>query len=363
MRGGFSIQNVKMLAFQIMNQQLEIINPLTFQGWDDLVLTSETCSFFHSSSWARVLHEAYQYQPLYFTIINNNKIQVLIPCMEVNSFLTGKRGVSLPFSDYSDSIISESYNTEEIFKYLIHYGKENGWKTLEIRGGNVSSSNLHPSSSYYGHTLSLSKDADKIFSTFRDSTKRNIKKAIKEGVTVGRQQSLEAIKEFYSLNCMTRKEHGLPPQPFSFFKNIYEHIISQNKGFVVLASFKDINIAGAVFFHFGNKAIYKYGASDKNHQYLRANNLVMWEAIKWFAQHGFSSFCFGRTEPENQGLLQFKRGWGGQEDIIKYIKYDLIKGEHVKDSPKITGLHNKMFNKMPMPLLRGVGTVLYKHMG
>jgi len=50
----------------------------------------------------------------------------------------------------------------------------------------------------------------------------------------------------------------------------------------MLASHKGKNIASAVYFHFGDKAIYKYGASDRKYQHLRANNLVMWEAIRWF---------------------------------------------------------------------------------
>jgi lipid II:glycine glycyltransferase (peptidoglycan interpeptide bridge formation enzyme) len=107
---------------------------------------------------------------------------------------------------------------------------------------------------------------------------------------------------------MTRKEHGLPPQPFHFFKKIHDHIISKNLGVVVLASFDRENVAGAIYFHIGEKAVFKYGASDKKFQHLRANNLVMWEAIKWYSQNGYRSLCFGRTEPENQGLLQFKSG-------------------------------------------------------
>jgi len=49
---------------------------------------------------------------------------------------------------------------------------------------------------------------------------------------------------------------------------------------VVLASFDQENVAGAIYFHLGEKAVFKYGASDKKFQHLRANNLVMWEAIK-----------------------------------------------------------------------------------
>ena len=81
------------------NLHLQIINPLEYPGWDELLLGTDGYSLFHSSSWARVLHESYRYKPLYFTCIENGKLSALIPMMEVISFLTGRRGVSLPFTD------------------------------------------------------------------------------------------------------------------------------------------------------------------------------------------------------------------------------------------------------------------------
>ena len=115
--------------------------------------------------------------------------------------------------------------------------------------------------------------------------------------------------------------------------------------------------------HFGHKAIYKYGASDSRYQQLRANNLVMWEAIRWYAGRGFKEFCFGRTEPENEGLLQFKRGWGPRERSIKYYRFDLRQNAYVKEKQKIHGFHNKVFSRMPMPMLKLAGEMLYKHIG
>ena len=46
-------------------------------------------------------------------------------------------------------------------------------------------------------------------------------------MTVEILQSVEAVRIFYSLQCQTRKKHGLPPQPFKFFLNIHKHILSQ----------------------------------------------------------------------------------------------------------------------------------------
>jgi hypothetical protein len=301
--------------------------------------------------------------------------------MEVNSFLTGKRGVSLPFTDYCEPIIDKDKDFADLFNSLIEYGKSRGWKYVEIRGGdryliphsafrNPQSEgpqpetwSIIPSLTYLGHTLILSDKEDQTFSSFRDSTRRNIKKATKEDVEVKIDHSIKSVEEFYRLNSLTRKEHGLPPQPFGFFGKIHDHIISKDLGMVVLASLNQENIAGAIYFHFGEKAFYKYGASDKKYQHLRGNNLVMWEAIKWYSQNEYKSLCFGRTEPENQGLIQFKSGWGTTEQQINYYRYDLKKGSFVSGSSRVTGFHNKIFKNTPVPILNRIGSILYKHVG
>jgi len=321
------------------------------------------CSIFHSSNWASVLSESYNYNPLYFAAINDKKLSALIPFMEIKSILTGKRGVSLPFTDYCESIIPQKTNFQDTMCYLIEYAKKAGWKYMEIRANGSLFNGTPPSSFYYGHTLELSQGIERIFPNLRDSTRRNIKKAVKEGVEITINNSSDSIKEFYRLHCLTRREHGLPPPPYFFYRKIHEHILSKDLGFVVLASYNKRCISGGVFFHFGEKAIFKYGASDKGYQHLRPNNLIIWEAIKWYTLNGYKSLCFGRTEPENKGLMQFKTGWGAKEHLIHYYKYDLLKEAFVQDSSRVTGFHNKIFAHMPIPLLKMTGALLYKHMG
>jgi len=304
--------------------------------------------------------------------------------MEVNSFLTGKRGVSLPFTDYCDPIIDGGVSFLDLFYKIIEFGKKLNWKYIELRGAPKpppQSSVLAPHSlprhpqpvtrngsfvpfvTYLGHSLDLTRGEEEIFSSLRDSTRRNIKKAMAQGVEVKISRDSEAIKEFYRLNCMTRKQHGLPPQPNHFFQKVYDHIISKGLGFVTLASHKDKNIAGAIFFHFGDNAIYKYGASDKIFQDLRANNLVMWEGIKWFCKHGDKSLCFGRTELEHTGLRQFKTGWGTEKYTLSYFKYDLRRMEFATTQNRINAFGTRLFQRMPIPVLNLAGSILYRHMG
>ena len=365
-----------------------------------MLLRTPGASFFHSSAWARVLSESYGYTPFYFTVIENGNLRGLVPMMEVDSFLTGRRGVSLPFTDYCDPLLDGDISFQELFSQTIDYGKKRNWKYIELRGGSdleprtsnlepvSSSSSVQPSAfslqpsevpsssnlapcplclvpfcSYLGHTLDLSGGEEKIFSSLRDSTRRNIKKARNQGVEVKISRDSVGVSEFYRLNCMTRKEHGLPPQPFHFFGKIYQYIISRGLGFVGLASHDGRNIAGAVFLHFGDKGLYKYGASDMKFQDLRGNNLVMWEGLRWFCNNGYKNFCFGRTELENEGLRQFKNGWGSEEHQIRYFKYSLAKEAFIPDKTKGAPIYTSFFRQLPMPALNVIGSWLYRHMG
>ncbi|MBW2661165.1 MAG: peptidoglycan bridge formation glycyltransferase FemA/FemB family protein [Deltaproteobacteria bacterium] len=348
---------------RIINLNFKALNPVSDPNWNNLVVSCNGYTPFHVSGWCRALEESYQYQPLYISMLNHGKIQECLPIMEVRSILTGKRGISLPFTDYCEPILSNNGLWDKIFRIVVKIGKEKGWRYIELRDIKFLPAHIPPFVSYYGHTLDLTQGSDKVFSKFRCSTRRNIKKAIKEGVEAEIFNSIEALREFYRLNCMTRKRHGLPPQPFYFFKKLFEHMISKNQGFIVLCSHGGENIAGAVFLHFCKKAVYKYGASDVAHQNLRANNLVMWKAIEWYSQNNFETFCFGRTEIDNKGLLQFKSGWGAEERIINYYRYDLKKEKFVAGAKNGAGFSHGVFSRMPIPLLRIAGALLYRHVG
>ena len=88
----------------------------------------------------------------------------------------------------------------------------------------------------------------------------------------------------------------------------------------------------------------------------------MWEAIKWSFKNNFKQFDFGRTEVDNPGLLQFKGGWGAKENDIRYYKYDLIK-DCIIDKKRTLKSSYKFFAKMPLPFLKLIGKLLYRHVG
>lgn len=342
---------------------MDVINPINYPNWNELVLSCRDNSFFHTSNWARVLSESYNYNPVYFVTMNEKSLSHLIPIMEIKSFITGNRAVSLPFSDYCEPFFPDGCQLQDVMSVLLEWGVKSEWKYVEIRGGANHCNELPSSKSYYSHILDISRDEESIFSSFSNSNKRNIRNAVKRGVEIRVSNSLESIKTFYGLNCGTRKKHGLPPQPFSFFYNIFNYVISKNYGIVVLADYGDQTIAGAVYFNFDKKAIFKYGASDNKHQHLRANNLVMWEAIKYYCNRDYEQLSFGRTDLNHNGLRQFKSGWGAEENIINYYTLDIQKEAFIQAKPVMTKYRNNILGKIPVPVLKCVGSLLYRHIG
>jgi hypothetical protein len=346
-----------------MSSDILIINPINYPDWDDLIRDTEGDVFSNTSAWANTLYESYRYKPLYFSIFKDSRLSALLPVMEVNSRLTGRRGVSLPFTDYCNPIIEDEQQFRDLFDHVVSYGKERGWKYFEFRDAGEYLKGVNPGAKYFGHILDLVEDEEQIVPQLRQSTRRNIKKAVQKEVSVSFSSSLEALRKYYKLHCITRKRQGVPPQPFAFFKNIHDHIISSGLGTIILGIYQNEVIAGAVFFHSGRTAFYKYGASDKRYQNLRANNLIIWEAIKWHCRNSYTSLCFGRTDMDEHGLRQFKLGWGVKERIITYYIYDLEKNTFVEKVKRSRPLYNQIFGKMPVSLLRLSGKLLYKHMG
>lgn len=346
-----------------MSPHYQVFNPLEDEGWDDLLALFSDATFFHTQSWAKVLTKTYGYGPKYFLFYSEHKPCLLLPLMEIKSALTGRRGVSLPFTDFMLPLVMAPLDQEEYWDELIAYAKKSKWRHIDLRGDLGFQSSVSVYDSFMQHDIGLLDDTEEMFSRFSTNNKRNIKKAIREDVEVEIRHDMESVEAFYKLNSVTRKRHGVPSQPFSFFENLLKYIVGEGKGAVVLAKKQEEIIAGAIYFLFRDKAIYKYGASKREKSYLRANNLIMWEAIKWLSKRGCKSLSLGRTEKNNEGLLRYKMGWAPVQKTVNYYRYSLKEKMFILKNDKAESVSANFFKVAPVPLSNFLGQILYKHVG
>lgn len=336
-------------------------SPLEKGDWDAQIDGQNERTFFHRAAWANVLTETYGFQPFYFVGHESGVLRSVLPFMEVQSALTGKRAVALPFTDHCEPLCPDKTSFQGLFRNAVELGKLRGWKYLEIRGGQKFLGGVQPSHSFYGHSLDVPRDENLFFGELKSPVRRAIRKAEKSGVRVEISREFGAVRNFYRLHCKTRKKHGAPPQPWSFFKNIHTHVLDKGAGVVILARWKKTPVAGAVFFKDGGSVLYKFGASDDALQHLRGNNLVFWEAIRWFSRRGAKKIDLGRTSLANEGLRRFKLGWKAEEKTIHYFRFCLKRGKFVPATDESYGWHNHVFRNAPVFVSRMIGRFLYRH--
>jgi hypothetical protein len=344
-----------------MNSKLSIINPVSYPEWDSIIQRNSLYSVFHSSAWVKVLSDTYRYKPQFFIRFKESNIESLTPLMTVHSWLTGKRAVSLPFSDFCPIIYHEEDAYLQDLAYIKKYGDENHWKYFELRSNVFPKSIDMFASTFYLHDLMLTRNESEMFSQFSSSTRRNINLAGNKGVTIERTTGERELEQYYKLHCQTRKRLGVPPQPFIFFENLHKHFFKKDNGFILLATSDKELIGGMVFLHFGNKAYWKFSASNYKYRALKANNLLLWEGIKWYARNGFDNLNFGRTDLPHKGLRDFKLGWNATEKLCHYYRFDLRKNRSVQNKNETNGKMSVIIKKCPEIFLRYIGKSLYKH--
>lgn len=337
------------------------LDPLAGSEWDDLVASHPEAGLFHRAAWARVLVRTYGHHPLYLACYQAGSLTALIPLMEVRSVLTGRRGVCVPFADYCGPLYFAGGSPRVALDALSALAKERGWRYFELRDGPRPEPGASAAASFLAHSLDLRGGPDKLFAGFSSAVRRALRKAERGDLKVEMRLDREAVVTFYRLHTRTRRRHGLPPQSLAFFLNIYEEIIQPGHGSVVLASDGSTPVAAAVYFHSGKHALYKFGASDERLQATRANNLVMWTAIRLLAERGYHSLHFGRTSIHNEGLRRYKMGWGSVETPLDYYRLDPHAGSWVVGKDVSTGAHNAVFSRLPITVNRLLGWALYAH--
>jgi Acetyltransferase (GNAT) domain len=340
--------------------EMRIYDPVNNPGWDHLVALHRDAGCFHTSAWAKVLHQTYSHHPFYLRFSRGRRLAALIPLMEVRSPFTGRRGVCLPFSDSCEPLIFDPDAVDLVRDRVVSFARERRWKHVEIRGGKSFQLASSSTAKFYGHTLDLRRRVDELADRFDSSVHRAIRKAKRSGVDALIVRNRQAVSDFYQLHVQTRRRHGVPPQPASFFLNIHEHIIRPGLGFIVLARYRSRFIAAAVFFHYGKTALYKYGASDNRFQEFRANNLVMWQGIQFLARQGAERLHFGRTDCENDGLRRFKLSWGTQEEALNYFRVDPSGREYAARHD--SAFHKRIFCRLPLAFNRLAGSMIYPHL-
>ena len=191
-----------------LSLQMRVLDPLHEPAWDHVVALHRDRTCFHTTAWARVLHQTYKHRPFYLQFFHKRTLAALLPLMEIRSPFTGRRGVCLPFSDLCEPLFFEPDVVDFVRDRLLNFAQQRRWRHLEIRGGRSLELAPEPASRFYGHTLDLSTDCTQMFGRFASSVQRAIRKAHRSEVNAVAVRNRQAVGDFYQLHVETRRRHG-----------------------------------------------------------------------------------------------------------------------------------------------------------
>ena len=342
------------------------VDPTRDVRWADLIRRHPRASVFHTPAWIEALRYTYGYEPVAFTTspptaeLKNG----LVFC-RVKSWATGRRLISLPFSDHCEPLCDSSEDLNFIVRYLQASLEHERWKYLEIRAvncdlGQTGDRNVHTSvPAYLLHVLDLSPTLSDVFQGLdKDCVRRRIDRAKRAGLVEKTGRSDDLLKDFYDLFVATRRRHRVPPIPYAWFQNLIRY---QQDALEIRTAYEGKTPVSAILtLHFRDTVYYKYGCADSRFNRLGAMPWLLWGAISAAKSRGATKFDMGRSEESHTGLVAFKNHWVPQPKRIVYWTYPDQYSHRSTTGWKLM-VGKRLFSYMPNRLLTLAGKLVYRH--
>ncbi|HZK36124.1 MAG TPA: peptidoglycan bridge formation glycyltransferase FemA/FemB family protein [Aeromicrobium sp.] len=199
-----------------------------------------------------------------------------------------------------------------------------GWSEIATEGG------FSAGQPKYNFWVPLAgRTEEQLLADMNQLWRRNIKKAIKEGVEVSRG-GRDDLRMFHDVYAETAVRDRFTPRPLAYFEKMYDALCAEDpdRMKIYLARHDGDLVAASTMVQVGNHAWYSYGASTTAKREVRGSNAIQWQMMRDALASGATVYDMrGITDTldpsdSHVGLIQFKVGTGGE--AVEYLgEWDL----------------------------------------
>ncbi|PIR59348.1 MAG: peptidoglycan bridge formation protein FemAB [Candidatus Pacebacteria bacterium CG10_big_fil_rev_8_21_14_0_10_56_10] len=182
------------------------------------------------------------------------------------------------------------------------------------------------------HTLviDLTQTEQELFAKLSAKTRYNIRLAIKKGVEIYENSTAAGLETYLDILAATTQRQGFYAHSPEYFRTMWQTLGTSGMIKIFQAMYQGKVLSSWILFVFGNTLYYPYGASIREHREVMANNLLMWEMVRYGKRQGLARFDLWGSlgeEPNKRdpwyGFHRFKKGYGG--DLYELVgSYDLV---------------------------------------
>jgi CelD/BcsL family acetyltransferase involved in cellulose biosynthesis len=340
-------------------------NPLNDGRWSEFIEGHPHASVFHTTGWLEALQRSYGYVPVGYTTSRADQplANGMVFC-RVSSWLTGSRMVSLPFSDHCEPLIDNEETYQEIIASLKRIFVKEKLRYIELRPRSAqppAAASMQAASRFVFHALDLRPALAELFQQLqKDCIQRKIRRAEREGLSYQRGRSNAILENFYDLLLLTRRRHGVPPQPMNWFRNLIAFLGDRME--IHLATKEGQPVASLLTLRHGHTVVYKYGCSDVKLHNLGGIPFLFWKVIERAKEDGLQQFDLGRSDTDNAGLITFKDRLGASRSTLTYLRCSAVRQQRA-GTARGSEIARRVFERIPNGLLSAAGKLLYRHVG
>lgn len=161
---------------------------------------------------------------------------------------------------------------------------------------------------------------DQLLGIFQNPRPRNIRKAIKSGITCRYSYSEDDLEFLYSTHKDNISAIGGLSKDEKFFRLVPE-IFNQNDYCVYIAEKDGKKVAALLLFYFNKTVEYFTPAVVDDARTLQPTALIIFEAMKDAITTGYQFWNWGGTWLSQKGVYDFKKRWGAKDcPYYYYIK-------------------------------------------
>jgi hypothetical protein len=321
---------------------LKILDESTSQDYASFLANQTEGMFYYSLGYKALIEEHLQCTAEYLMAYKEEHVVGILPIMYSQPGCFGVVANSLPYYGSNGSmLIDHNLNDEaqqEVSKYLLNEGisriEERGCGAYtfvtnpfcdEHPGVFKNVMQLDPVSDRISQLTPLPEKGEeaeeRLMQVYHNPRPRNIRKAIKSGVTVEVSNDQDALDYLYKVHFDNINAIGGIAKREVFFKQIRKHI-SNEQFKVYVAKLEGKPIAALLLFYCNQTVEYFTPATEHEYRNLQPSALLIHEAMKDAMELDFKWWNWGGTWRSQTGVYDFKRKWGAEE--LEYQYYTKI---------------------------------------
>jgi serine/alanine adding enzyme len=296
--------------------------------WDTFVEACPNGSVYHCTVWRKLIKELFGHESFYlYARSDDGAIIGVLPLIRLKSRLFGDFLISVPYVNYGGAIATTVAVEEALMKAAVTLAQDLGAGHIEFRD-NRPRGDWPVRTDKVAMELPLPAEADELWSSLSSKVRAQIKRPIKEGVTVA-EGGKELLPNFYRVFSRNMRDLGTPVYPRQLFTLILQTFPQHAR--IIVLKLEGKPVAASFLLGFRGRLEIPWASSIGEFNRLGVNMLLYWESLKAAISDGYGVFDFGRSTVDS-GTYRFKKQWGAQQKQL-YWHYWLPVGQ---DIPQLT---------------------------